>query len=111
MQFPDWEAAPVYSSSRNTRDFNRGIRAQDPRARLEYDTARAMYFPQCISRLAGLVHKQQDPQTGGRDIVEAAAIHIHRLYSLLCLCLFKEGQQVLLIRSGLADSSVSSLLP
>ena len=61
--------------------------------------------------LAGLVHKQQDPQTGGRDIVEAAAIHIHRLYSLLCLCLFKEGQQVLLIRSGLADSSVSSLLP
>ena len=35
MQFPDWKAAPVYSSSRNTRDFNRGIRAQDSRESLE----------------------------------------------------------------------------
>ena len=81
-------------------------------ARLHYDLRHSLVL--AVKRNpapAGLVHDQQGAETGGRDIVEAAAIHIHRLYSLLCLCLFKEGQQVLLIRSGLADSSVSSLLP
>ncbi len=61
---------------------------------LLYDLLHSLIF--AVKRnpaLAGLVYKQQDSQTGGRDIVEAASIHIHGLYGLLCFVFSKKDSR------------------